>query len=63
MKTEFHDGVDIFLNGEREAQEYLRLIQAWFGGTVNPNNYKRAQFNPNRFKQSANGLLVPQEHY
>lgn len=63
VAAEFRDGVDIFLTGIRQPGEYLQLIRAWFSGTVNPNKYKNASFNPNRFSADRNGLLRPTHNY
>ena len=63
VSAEFQEGADVFLVGIREPEEYLRIIQAWSGGTINPANYKRARFNQERFRYGKGGVLIPTHNY
>ena len=63
VNTEFADGADIFLVGERDPKEYLQLIKSFFGGNINPRNYQNMFFNPARFEETRNHLLVSTHSY
>ena len=63
VNAEFAEGADVFLTGQRDPQEYLKLIRAWSGGNINPRNYKEALFNLERFETNRSHLLVPTHNY
>ncbi len=63
LQTEFAEGADAFVVGERDAEVYLSLIGSFFGGTVNPRKFKDAYFNAERFSELRGNLLRPIHDY
>ncbi len=62
VSAEFKEGADVFTAGFRNPDEYLDLIRALAGGSVNPRKYKGMVFNVERFRETR-GLLVPKHDY
>ncbi len=63
VQEEFRTGADVFIEGKREAEDYIGLINSWFGGVVDTRKHEGAHFNPERFRKISPGLLLPVHNY
>ncbi len=63
VREEFGAGADVLIAGKRSAEDYIDLINSWFGGVVDTRKHQGAYFNPERFRKISPDLLLPLHNY